>query len=79
MEAQALAAAWLAELQAPTATDPAGAFFAPIGDLCREEKSPTENPGAPPPPRPWPLAPVAAVPWPAPPPRDRQEALCSAA
>jgi len=75
VEAQALAAAWLAELQAPTATDPAGALFAPIGNPCREEKCATGNPGAPPPPRPWPLAPVAAVPWPAPPPhRPRQEA-----
>jgi hypothetical protein len=75
VEAQALAAAWLAELQAPSATDPSGALFAPIGNPCRGEKCSTGNPGAPPPPRPWPLAPVAAVPWPAPPPhRPRQEA-----
>jgi hypothetical protein len=79
VEAQALAAAWLAELQAPTATDPAGALFAPIENPYRGEKCATGNPGAPPPPRPWPLAPVAAVPWPAPPPWHGQKALCSAA
>jgi hypothetical protein len=79
VEAQALAAAWLAELEAPTATDPSGALFAPIQNPYREEKCSAGNPGAPPLPRPWPLAPVAAVPWPAPPPRDRQEALSAAA
>ena len=79
VNAQALAAAWLTELQAPTATAPAGAFFAPIENPYRGEKCASGDPGAPPPPRPWPLAPVAAVPWPAPPPRQRQEALCAAA
>jgi hypothetical protein len=79
VDAQALAAAWLAELQAPAATDPSGALFAPIGNPCREQKCSATPPGTPSPPRPWPLAPVAAVPWPAPPPRDRREALCCAA
>lgn len=71
VDAQAIAVAWLAELQAPTATDPAGALFVPIGNPCREEKCATGDPGAPPPPRSWPLVPAAAVPWPVPPPRDR--------
>lgn len=71
VEAQALAAAWLAELQAPTATDPAGAFFAPIENPCRGEKCATGNPGALPPPRPWPLAPVVAIPWGTAPPPPR--------
>jgi len=79
VEAQALAAAWLAELQAPAAADPGGSLFAPIGNPCREEKCSAGRSTAPPPPRPWPLAPVAAVPWPAPPPRDHREALCAAA
>ena len=57
VEAQALAAAWLAELQALAAVAPAGALFAPIENLCRKEKCPTGNPGALPPPMPWPLLP----------------------
>ena len=73
VEAQALAAAWLAELQAPTAADPSGALFAPIENPCRGEKCSTGTPGAPPPPRPWPPAapggglacgPAAAAPGP---------------
>jgi hypothetical protein len=79
VNAQALAAVWLAELQAPAGADSAGALFAPIENPCREEKCPTPPPGAPPPPpKPWPLAPVAAVPWPPPSLRHRQEALCAA-
>jgi hypothetical protein len=57
VEAQALTAAWLAELQALAAVAPSGALFASIENLFREEKCPTGNPGAPPPPRPWPLLP----------------------
>jgi hypothetical protein len=37
VEAQALAAVWLAELEAAAAA-PSGALFAPIGNPCREEK-----------------------------------------
>lgn len=75
VEAQALAAAWLAELQAPASPRSAGALFAPTEKTYREQKCPTLWPSAPPPaPRPWPLAPAAAVPWPAPPPAHRQEA-----
>jgi hypothetical protein len=66
VEAQALAAVWLAELQTPTATAPAGALFAPIENLCRAEKCPTP----PPPPRPWPLAAPVLIPWATPPPRS---------
>jgi hypothetical protein len=72
---EALAAAWLAELQAPALPRSAGALFAPTEKTYREQKCPTLWPSAPPPaPRPWPLAPAAAVPWPAPPPGHRQEA-----
>jgi hypothetical protein len=70
VEAQALAAAWLAELQAPARTAPAGALFAPIENLCRAEKCPSPSPEAPPPPRPWPLAPPVLIPWAAAPPRS---------
>ena len=61
VEAQALAAAWLSELQAPAATAPAGALFAPIENPCRDEKCATGTPAPPPPPRPWPFAPVAVA------------------
>jgi hypothetical protein len=44
VNAQALAAVWLAELQAPAGADPAGALFAPIENPCREEKCPTPPP-----------------------------------
>ena len=61
VEAQALAAAWLSELQTPAATAPAGALFAPIENPCRDEKCATGTPAPPPPPRPWPFAPVAVA------------------
>ncbi len=57
VEAQALAAAWLSELQAPAATAPAGALFAPIENPYREEKCATGTPA----PRPCPFAPVAVA------------------
>lgn len=64
VDPQALAAAWLAELQAPTA----GALFAPIRNPYRGRKCATGAPAAPPPPprppRPWPLIAAAAIPWP---------------
>ena len=76
VSAAALAAAWLAELQAPSA----GAKSAPIGILCRGEKSPSGWPSAPPPvPERWPLAPAALIPWPPPRPHRRQEAVSHAA
>lgn len=65
---KALAAAWLAELQAPTA----GALFAPIRNPYRGRKCATGATAAPPPPprpaRPWPLIAAAAIPWPSRPP-----------
>jgi hypothetical protein len=68
VDAEALAAVWLAELQA----QPAGAKSSPIGIICRGEKSPTPAP----PPQPPPIwrhlqARAVAIPWPsAPPPLD---------
>ena len=58
VEAQALAAAWLSELQAPAATAPAGALFAPIENPYRGEKCATGTPAPPPPPRPCPPPPL---------------------
>jgi hypothetical protein len=76
VSAAALAMAWLAELQAPGP----GAKSAPIGILCRGEKSPSGWPSPPPPvPERWPLAPAALIPWPPPPPHRRQEAATYAA
>jgi len=69
VEAQALAAAWLAELEGPTA----GAKTPPTWIPCRGEKSPTPPPSGPPPHHHrWPLAPVPLIPWGAafPPPRS---------
>jgi hypothetical protein len=74
VEAQALAAVWLAELQAPAGTAPTGALFAPIENLCRAEKCPMPTTGAPPPPRAWPLAPPVLIPWAAAPPRSGNRA-----
>jgi hypothetical protein len=76
VEAQALAAAWLAELEGPTA----GAKTPPTWIPCRGEKSPTPPPSGPPPHRHrWPLAPVPLIPWAAAPPPPRSEALAYAA
>ena len=76
VEAQALTAAWLAELQAPAAADLGGALFAPIENPYRGEKCSTGRPAAPPPPpRPRPLVSAAGVPRPAAPPPPRSAAL----
>jgi hypothetical protein len=73
VDALALAAAWLAELQAPSA----GAKSPPIGIFRRGEKSPTASHAPPPRPiRPWPLAAVVPIPWgagPPPPPRNHPQ------
>lgn len=69
VDAQALAAVWLAELQA----QPAGAKSPPIGILCRGEKSPTP----PPPPRaPRPMAGFRALLQALAPPRAPAPAFC---
>lgn len=79
VDAQALAAAWLAELQAPAAADPGGAFFAPIGNPYRGKKCSAWGPAAPPPPpRPRPMAPAAVASWPAAPPPPRSGLLQAA-
>lgn len=78
VDAQTLAAVWLAELEAPIA----GAKSSPIGILCRGEKSPTPAP----PPQPPPIwrhlqARAVAIPWPSPPsapPPPRSLALIAA-
>ena len=73
VSAEALAAAWRAELQAPAGPRSAGAFFAPTENPYRGEKcSAWRPPSPPPPPRAWPLARVPSIPWPetAPPPRS---------
>jgi hypothetical protein len=58
--AEALEAAWLAELQAL----PAGALSSPTENRCRGEKCPTPPPaGAPPPARPSPWGRVVPIPW----------------
>ena len=76
VEAQALAAAWLAELEGPTA----GAKTPPTWIPCRGQKSPTPPPSSPPPRRHrWPLAPVPLIPWASAPPPPRSEALAYAA
>jgi len=59
VEALALAAAWLAELEGLAA----GAKTPPTWILCRGQKSPTPPPSGPPPHRHrWPLAPVPLIP-----------------
>jgi hypothetical protein len=79
LAAEALAAAWLAELQAAAAAAPAGALFAPTEKPYRGEKCPTPPPSGPPPHhRPWPLAPVVAIPWGSAPPPPRSAALAAA-
>lgn len=75
VEAQALAAVWLAELGAPIA----GAKSSPTGILFRGEKSPTPAP----PPQPPPIwrhlqARAVVIPWPSPPPPPRSAALIAA-
>jgi hypothetical protein len=75
VKAEALAAAWLAELRQPLAARRGGAKNAHTGFLCMGEKSP--SPAHAPPPRPvqpWPLAAVVPIPWaagPPPPSRNR--------
>ena len=79
LAAEALAAAWLAELQATAATAPSGALFAPTKKPCKGGKCSTPPPSGPPPhPRRWPLAPVAAIPWGSAPPPPRSAALAAA-
>ena len=72
VEALALAAAWLAELEGPTA----GAKTPPIEILCRGQKSPTPSPPPLPPPN-WRhlQARAVAIPWPAPPPPQKRESI----
>jgi hypothetical protein len=75
VEAQALAAAWLAELGGPIA----GAKTPPIENPYRGEKSPTPAP----PPLPPPIwrrlqARAVAIPWPSAPPPPRSAALAGA-
>jgi len=75
VEAQALAAVWLAELQPPAG----GALFTPIENPYRGQKCPSPpRPPAPPPLRRWPLAPAVAIPWPAAPPPPRSAPLIAA-
>ena len=75
VNAEALADAWLAALEAPEA----GAFFAPIQNPCREEKSPTAAPSdPPPPPRPLQLRRAVPIPWAAALPPPRSAALIAA-
>ena len=75
VEAEALAAVWLAELQAPMA----GAKSSPMGFICRGEKSPTAAHAPPRPPIWRPLQALAkAIPWPSPPPPPRSVALVAA-
>ena len=60
VDAQALAAAWLAELQAAAS----GALFAPTGGFCRGRKCPTPPASTPPlPHRPLSWGRVAPIPW----------------
>ncbi len=69
VEAEALAAAWLAELRQPLATRRGGAKNTHTGFLCMGEKSPSPAHAPPPRPvRPWPLAAVVPIPWAAGPP-----------
>ncbi|MCP9861086.1 MULTISPECIES: DUF3854 domain-containing protein [unclassified Cyanobium] len=57
---EALAAAWLAELQAAAT----GALFSPTWNLCRGQKCPTlPDHGPPPPHRPSPWGRVVPIPW----------------
>jgi hypothetical protein len=66
VSAEALAAAWRAELQAPAGPRSAGAFFAPTENPYRGEKCSAWRPPTPTPPqRAWPLARVPSIPWPA--------------
>jgi len=77
VEAQALAARWLADLQ--DAARKAGAKTPPTQKPCRGEKSPTPPPSGPPPHRHrWPLAPVPLIPWASAPPPPRSAAPVAA-
>jgi len=75
VDPEALAAAWMAELQAIAG----GAVFAPRQKPCREKNcsAPPQQPPSPPP-RPWPVARVVAIPWSAPPPRPRPRGFAAA-
>jgi hypothetical protein len=77
--AEALAAAFLAELRQPLASRKGGAKKALTENLCRGEKSPNRPPD-PPPLRllPWPVAPAVAIPWGSAPPPPRSVALAAA-
>jgi hypothetical protein len=75
VEALALAAAWLAELEGPAT----GAKSPPIEKPCRGQKSPTPPPSGPPPHRHrWPLAPAVLIPWASAPPPPRSAVLAVA-
>jgi hypothetical protein len=70
VEAEALAATFLAELQEPERGPKPGAKNRPIQVFCRAKKSPNRPPDPPPPPlRLLPLRPAAAIPWVSGPPR----------
>ncbi|MCP9793342.1 DUF3854 domain-containing protein, partial [Vulcanococcus limneticus] len=75
VDPQALAAAWMAELEA--AAD--GALFAPIEKTYRGEKcSAPPPPDASPLPRAWPVSRVVPIPWPSEPPRSREAGFAAA-
>jgi hypothetical protein len=79
LAAEALAAAWLSELQAAAATAPAGALLTPTENPYRGRKCPTPPPSGPPPrPLRWPLVPVVAIPWGSAPPPPQFAALAAA-
>ncbi|MFM7676145.1 MAG: DUF3854 domain-containing protein [Synechococcus sp.] len=64
VRAEALAAAWMGELQAPASVRSGGALFALTEKTCREQKCPTLwTPPPSPAPRSRSLAPAAAIPW----------------
>lgn len=77
VDAQALEAAWLAELQ--EAARSAGAKSSPTENPCRGRKSPTAYPsGLPPHRHRWPLAPVVLIPWASAPPPPQCTTLAAA-
>jgi hypothetical protein len=78
VDAEALAAAFLAELREPLAGRKGGAKKALTENLSRGEKSPNRPPD-PPPLRllPWPVAPAVAIPWGSAPPPPRSAFLAA--